>query len=67
VILTLVALGVLWLLWPWILGALGFGEEGIVEGEFPSLVPPGAGKVIVDEGSGRWLMGYSELGCAMAV
>jgi len=31
VILTLVALGVLWLLWPWILGALGFGEEGIIE------------------------------------
>lgn len=30
---TVVALGVLWLLWPEVLGWLGFGEMGPVEGE----------------------------------
>ncbi|MCJ1321459.1 hypothetical protein MMC15_006804 [Xylographa vitiligo] len=34
VILTVVALGILYLIWPYILSALGFGEIGIVEGEF---------------------------------
>ncbi|MCJ1286265.1 hypothetical protein MMC26_005610 [Xylographa opegraphella] len=34
VILTLVALGVLWLIFPYILSALGFAETGIVRGEF---------------------------------
>ncbi|MCJ1417999.1 hypothetical protein MMC32_004344 [Xylographa parallela] len=33
VILTVVALGILWLIVPYILSALGFGEIGIVEGE----------------------------------
>ena len=34
VILTVVALGILWLTYPYILAVLGFGEVGIVEGEF---------------------------------
>ncbi|MCJ1383112.1 hypothetical protein MMC17_006225 [Xylographa soralifera] len=34
VILTVMALGILWLTWPYLLSALGFGEIGIVEGEF---------------------------------
>ncbi|QSZ36353.1 hypothetical protein DSL72_006229 [Monilinia vaccinii-corymbosi] len=50
VIVTLVAIGVLALLTPWLMGYLGFAEEGIVEGSwaagwqatFESFVPKGS-------------------------
>jgi len=34
VIVTVVALGVLYLLWPWAISALGFGELGPIEGSW---------------------------------
>jgi len=34
VIVTVVALGILYLLWPWALGVLGFGEMGPIEGSW---------------------------------
>ncbi|KAF2811207.1 uncharacterized protein BDZ99DRAFT_415695 [Mytilinidion resinicola] len=34
VIVTIVALGVLYLLWPWVVSALGFGEAGPVAGSW---------------------------------
>jgi uncharacterized membrane protein YadS len=36
IIITLIALGVLALMMPWLMGYLGFAEEGIIEGKFTS-------------------------------
>jgi hypothetical protein len=38
VIITLIALGVLALMVPWLAASLGFAEEGIIEGKFVTLL-----------------------------
>jgi hypothetical protein len=38
VIITLIALGVLALMIPWLMASLGFAEEGIIEGKFVTLL-----------------------------
>lgn len=62
---TIIALGVLCLLWPVVLDALGFGEAGIIEGKHESEVP----KQLDEEANGsnkgslaaRWQSLYPEV------